>query len=159
MLELKRYCPFLRGTNTRTNPRKLLSFQRLGGRRVGEQIWRFKNEITICQGELEAKIAEAEDWESTTERERDSDAGGAARNSRRRHYSAPAGHSAGSGHALATAAFFSGQIGQSMHLPVPIPICHCPPMPGAVPLSAETERLRQSRKARWESPNFNSIRV
>jgi len=61
MLELKRYCPFLRGTDTHASPRKLLSSQRLGGRRVGEQIWRFKNEITICQGELEAKIAEAED--------------------------------------------------------------------------------------------------
>lgn len=126
-------------------------------RRVGGQIWRFKNEITICQGELEAKIVE--DWESTAERERDSDAGGAARNSRRRHYSAPAGHSTGSGHALATAAFFSGQIGQSMHLPVPIPICHCPPVPGAVPLSAEAERPRRSRKTRWENPNFDSIRL
>jgi len=96
----------------------------------------FKNEITICQDELEGQnCRETEDWESTTERKKDSDASSAARNLRR-HYSALAGHSAGSGHALATAAFFSGQIGQSMHLSVPIPICHCPPVPGAVPLSA-----------------------
>lgn len=81
-----------------------------------------------------------------------------ARNSRRRHYSAPTGHSAGSGHTLATAAFFSGQIGQSMHLSTPIPICHCPPGPEAVPLSGETERpRRESRKPRRENPI--SIRI
>lgn len=75
---------------------------------------------------------------------------------RRRYYGA--GHSAGCGHALAAAAFFSGQIGQSMHLAMPIPICHCPPGPGAVPLSAGTERPRR-RGIRWENPNFDSTRV
>lgn len=116
----------------------------------------FKNEITICQGELEAKIAE--DYglldEETRECEIERKRGpfcrtDAARNSRahRRHYSAPTGHSAGGGHALAAAAFFSGQIGQSMHLPVPIPICHCPP--GPVPLSpGDRKAPAENRKDR-----------
>lgn len=34
------------------------------------RIWRFKNEITICQSELEAKIAETEDRGSTKKRAR-----------------------------------------------------------------------------------------